>query len=101
MCIIYLYNYIYICEDKYKNIIAYVYFLINLLNHRLRSFALRWIKMGSCRRDQSSAQATEVTPWQLGPDVMSMLPKRPGQGCMARSWVGYGFGVATSEVRLI
>jgi len=38
-----------------------------------------WIKMGSCRRDQSSAQATEVTPWQLGPDVMSMLPKRPGE----------------------
>ncbi|CAJ1453177.1 unnamed protein product, partial [Effrenium voratum] len=38
-----------------------------------------WIKMGSCRRDQNSQEATEITPWQLGPDVMKMLPKKPGE----------------------
>ena len=34
--------------------------------------------MGSCRRDQNSFTATDMTPWQLGPDVMAMLPKKPG-----------------------
>merc|ERR1712151_959781 len=30
-----------------------------------------WIAMGSCRRDQNSAIPVELTPWQLGPDVLS------------------------------
>eukprot|EP00930_Biecheleria_cincta_P042859 TRINITY_DN29496_c0_g1_i1.p1 TRINITY_DN29496_c0_g1~~TRINITY_DN29496_c0_g1_i1.p1 ORF type:complete len:1155 (-),score=186.59 TRINITY_DN29496_c0_g1_i1:430-3831(-) len=38
-----------------------------------------WIRKGSCRRDQGSASLTEVTPWQLGPEVMEMLPKRQGE----------------------
>lgn len=38
-----------------------------------------WIAMGSCRRDQNSAVQVELTPWQLGPDVLSMLPTKPGE----------------------
>lgn len=38
-----------------------------------------WIRMGSCRRDQETVRASELTPWQLGPAVMAMLPKKPGE----------------------
>jgi len=38
-----------------------------------------WIRMGSCRRDQSSVTTMDLTQWQLGPDVMAMLPKKPGE----------------------
>ena len=38
-----------------------------------------WIRMGSCRRDQETVRSTELTPWQLGPAVMAMLPKKPGE----------------------
>jgi len=38
-----------------------------------------WIRLGSCRRDQNSAIQVELTPWQLGPDVLSMLPTKPGE----------------------
>jgi len=38
-----------------------------------------WIIKGSCRRDQSSSEATELTAWQLGPDVTQYLPKKPGE----------------------
>eukprot|EP00413_Alexandrium_margalefii_P020405 CAMPEP_0204526754 /NCGR_PEP_ID=MMETSP0661-20131031/8609_1 /ASSEMBLY_ACC=CAM_ASM_000606 /TAXON_ID=109239 /ORGANISM="Alexandrium margalefi, Strain AMGDE01CS-322" /LENGTH=364 /DNA_ID=CAMNT_0051532613 /DNA_START=6 /DNA_END=1100 /DNA_ORIENTATION=- len=36
----------------------------------------QWIEMGSCRREPSKA---ELTPWQLGPDVLDMLPVKPGE----------------------
>ena len=32
-----------------------------------------WIGMGTCRRDPQNFP--ELTPWQIGPDVMRMLPK--------------------------
>jgi len=38
-----------------------------------------WIQMGSCRRDPHAGMLAELTPWQLGPDVLSMLPTRPGE----------------------
>jgi len=36
-----------------------------------------WIGMGTCRRDLSAC--LELTPWQLGPDVLEMLPFKPGE----------------------
>lgn len=36
----------------------------------------KWIEMGSCRREPSRA---ELTPWQLGQDVLQMLPTKPGE----------------------
>jgi len=38
-----------------------------------------WIQMGSCRRDPHGSVMAGLTPWQLGPDVLSMLPTRPGE----------------------
>ncbi|CAE7548796.1 unnamed protein product [Symbiodinium pilosum] len=38
-----------------------------------------WIRMGSCRLDQADAISTKMTPWQLGPEVMGLLPKKPGE----------------------
>merc|ERR1712194_621261 len=37
-----------------------------------------WIGMGTCRRDPDDPKA-ELTPWQLGPDVLQMLPTKPGE----------------------
>merc|ERR1712194_430044 len=36
-----------------------------------------WIGLGTCRRDPNNLP--EVTPWQLGPDVLEMLPVKPGE----------------------
>jgi len=36
-----------------------------------------WIQLGTCRRDPNSCP--ELTPWQLGPDVLEMLPVKPGE----------------------
>jgi len=36
-----------------------------------------WIGMGTCRRDPNACM--ELTPWQLGPDVLELLPFRPGE----------------------
>jgi len=38
-----------------------------------------WIRRGSCRLDQANPESTKLTPWQLGPEVMKMLPKKPGE----------------------
>jgi len=44
------------------------------------SFSIaKWIEMGSCRRDPNCAVQAELTPWQLGPDVLAMLPTKPGE----------------------
>jgi len=37
-----------------------------------------WIAMGTCRRDPGSTNY-ELTPWQLGPEVLEMLPTKPGE----------------------
>mmetsp|Transcript_97764 Transcript_97764/g.187421 ORF Transcript_97764/g.187421 Transcript_97764/m.187421 type:complete len:1145 (-) Transcript_97764:47-3481(-) len=36
-----------------------------------------WIGKGTCRRDPNSM--VELTPWQLGPDVLELLPTKPGE----------------------
>lgn len=36
-----------------------------------------WISAGTCRRDPNNIP--ELTPWQLGPDVLRMLPVKPGE----------------------
>jgi len=36
-----------------------------------------WISMGTCRRDPNAV--CELTPWQLGQDVLNMLPTKPGE----------------------
>ncbi|CAE8652402.1 unnamed protein product [Polarella glacialis] len=38
-----------------------------------------WIRQGSCRRDMTSSSQTAMTPWQLGPEVLAMLPRKPGE----------------------
>jgi len=38
-----------------------------------------WIGMGTCRRDMKNSHSCELTPWQLGPDVLAMLPTKPGE----------------------
>lgn len=43
-----------------------------------KSFTVaEWIGMGTCRRDPNALP--ELTPWQLGPDVLEMLPWLPGE----------------------
>jgi len=42
------------------------------------SFSIaEWIGMGTCRRDVHSC--VDLTSWQLGPDVLEMLPFKPGE----------------------
>eukprot|EP00811_Abedinium_folium_P001856 NODE_116_length_3618_cov_4.641936.p1 GENE.NODE_116_length_3618_cov_4.641936~~NODE_116_length_3618_cov_4.641936.p1 ORF type:complete len:1108 (-),score=300.21 NODE_116_length_3618_cov_4.641936:295-3426(-) len=36
-----------------------------------------WIHMGTCRRDPMNPP--ELTQWQLGPEVLGMLPTKPGE----------------------
>jgi len=36
-----------------------------------------WIHMGTCRRDPNDPPP--LTAWQLGPDVLAMLPTKPGE----------------------
>ena len=39
-----------------------------------------WIAKGSCRRDPNYChEKADLTPWQLGPDVLSYLPTKPGE----------------------
>mmetsp|Transcript_85870 Transcript_85870/g.243516 ORF Transcript_85870/g.243516 Transcript_85870/m.243516 type:complete len:1128 (-) Transcript_85870:541-3924(-) len=39
----------------------------------------QWILMGSCRRDPNAAIQFALTSWQIGPDVLAMLPTKPGE----------------------
>mmetsp|Transcript_129037 Transcript_129037/g.413425 ORF Transcript_129037/g.413425 Transcript_129037/m.413425 type:complete len:1143 (-) Transcript_129037:43-3471(-) len=38
-----------------------------------------WIGAGTCRRDPNNAVLAELTAWQLGPEVLAMLPTKPGE----------------------
>lgn len=38
-----------------------------------------WIAKGTCRRDPNCTNQAELTPWQLGPEVLQLLPMKPGQ----------------------